>query len=257
MSSTMRYDEAPARRIVALSETVEMQDQRRRVIDLLAPEPGSRVLDVGCGPGHLAAELAEAVGSTGRVCGADVSEEMLALADRPDVEFVHLKGVPMPFEDNAFDAAVATQVYEFVEPLADALGELYRVLRTGGRVVILDTDWDSVVWRSSDDARMGRVLDGWRRRVADPHLPRVLTRCLREAGFEVARRDAFTIFDPNGHQNSYSYLQIEHLGASAIGVAAEEVQAWAADLRELASRGEYFFSVNRYLFLATKPQRDV
>src|SRR5439155_3989859 len=54
MSVTMRYDEEPARRIQALSETDDMRAQRRRVIELLAPRPGWRVLEVGCGPGHLA-----------------------------------------------------------------------------------------------------------------------------------------------------------------------------------------------------------
>jgi ubiquinone/menaquinone biosynthesis C-methylase UbiE len=140
MSDTISYDEEPARRIQALSETPEMQAQRRRVIKLLAPQPGWRVLDVGCGPGHLARELAAAVGPNGHICGADVSEHMLSLAGESDVELVHFDGTRLPFDDEAFDAAVATQVYEFVEWLAEALAELDRVLRPGGRVLILDTD---------------------------------------------------------------------------------------------------------------------
>jgi ubiquinone/menaquinone biosynthesis C-methylase UbiE len=231
-----------------------MRAQRCRVLELLAPEPGWQVLDVGCGPGHLAAELASAVGPSGRVCGADVSEHMLALARQPEVEFVHVSGTALPFDDGTFDAAVATQVYEFVEDLPAALGELWRVLRAGGRVLVLDTDWDTLVWHSSDAARMSRVLDGWRRRLADPHLPRTLARALRDAGFEVTRREALTIFDPHGREDSYSAHQIEHLGASAVGVPDEEIEAWAADLRRLAATGEYFFSLNRYIFLATKPR---
>jgi arsenite methyltransferase len=255
MSTTMRYDAAPARRIMALSDTAEMQDQRRRVIELLAPEPGMQILDVGCGPGHLAAELAEAVGPTGQVVGVDVSKDMLALAERTGVELVHLQGTNMPFKDGGFDAAVATQVYEFVEPLTDALDELFRVLRPGARIVILDTDWDSLVWHSSNARRMGRVVERWCRRVAHPRLPRVLAARLRETGFEVTSQSTFAIFDAHGHPESYSSLQIEHLGASAAGIAPEEIEAWAADLRELASRGEYFFSLNRYLARAEKPSQ--
>ena len=66
----------------------------------------------------------------------------------------------LPFPDGAFDAAVCTQVYEYVEDMPLALREAARVLRPGGRLVVLDTDWDSIVWRSSDDARMARVLTG-------------------------------------------------------------------------------------------------
>jgi SAM-dependent methyltransferase len=156
-------------------------------------------------------------------------------------------------QESTFDAAVATQVYEFVEELSTALAELHRVLRAGGRVLILDTDWDSVIWHSSNNARMQRVLDGWRQRVADPHLPRTLAARLRAAGFEVTRREVLAIFDPTGDECSYSAHQINHLGASAIGIPASEIRDWAPDLRSLARAGDYFFSLNRYIFLAAKP----
>ena len=181
---------------------------------------------------------------------------MLALATSADVEFVHASATAAPFEGDTFDAAVATQVYEFVGDLPAALRELWRVLRAGGRVLILDTDWDSLVWHSSDPARMGRVLDGWRRRVTHPHLPRTLARDLRDAGFELTGRETLMIFDAHGRQGSYSALQIEHLAASAVDVAEDELEAWGAELRDLTATGDYFFSLNRYIFLATKrPQR--
>jgi arsenite methyltransferase len=230
-----------------------MRDQRRRVRELLAPEEGWRVLDVGCGPGHLTQELAQAVGGGGRAVGVDVSEQMLALARPGDAELVLVRDSRLPFADASFDAAVATQAYEFVEELPAALDELHRVLRAGGRAVILDTDWAALIWHSSDPQRMDRVLAGWRRRVASPHLPRTLGRRLRDAGFEVTHREAFAILDTDGDPRSYSAHQIEHLGASASGVPAEEVEAWAADLRGLARSGDYFFSVNRYVFVAVKP----
>lgn len=249
----MIYDEQPARRIQALGDTPEMGDQRRRVLEQLAPQPGWRALDVGCGPGHLAAELADAVGPTGHVCGADVSRHMLAIAGDTGLELVHLDGPVLPFANGVFDAAVATQVYEFVEEPAPALSELHRVLRPGGRAVILDTDWSSLVWHSGDPMRMDRVIEGWRRRVVHPYLPRTLGRLLREAGFETLPCETFTILDTRGDERSYSARQIDHLGSSAVDVDAAEVAAWAADLRELARAGDYFFCLNRYLFLAVKP----
>jgi ubiquinone/menaquinone biosynthesis C-methylase UbiE len=253
MSRVMRYDDAPARRIARLSETPEMRAQRERVIELLAPQPGWRVLDVGCGPGHLAKQLAAAVGPRGHVCGVDTSEQMLALASGRGVELSHVQGTTLPFAKATFDAAVATQVYEFVEDLPRALAELSRVLAPGGRALVLDTDWDSIVWHSSDVARMQRVLDGWRERLVDPHLPRTLSRRLREAGLQVVEREAWTIFDPYGREGSYSASQIEHLGASASGLEAAELASWQEDLEALARTGDYFFSLNRYLFLAIKP----
>jgi hypothetical protein len=97
---------------------------------------------------------------------------------------------------------------------------------------------------------MRRVLDGWRRRVADPHLPRTLAPLLRRVGFDIAHQEIFAILDTTGDQHSYSVHQIEHLGASATGVPEEEIEAWQQDLRHLAGSGSYFFSVNRYITLA-------
>jgi arsenite methyltransferase len=253
MSEVIRYDEQPARRVQDLSETPEMRAQRRRVIELLAPRRRERILDVGCGPGHLIGEIADLVGPGGRACGVDLSEQMLALAGRTNAELARVSDTALPFAGAVFDAAVATQTYEFVEELSAALAELHRVLLPGGRVLILDTDWDSLIWHSRDSSRMQQVLEGWRRRVADPHLPRTLAPRLRAAGFEVTRREVFPIFDPTGDEGSYSASQINHLGASAIGVPAAVIEDWAAELRDLARAGEYFFSLNRYIFLAAKP----
>jgi SAM-dependent methyltransferase len=200
--------------------------------------------------------MAPLVAEGGQVHGADISEQMLKLARAAGVDARLVIGTSLPFGDGQFDAAVATQVYEFVEDLAGALGELYRVLRPGGRVVILDTDWDSIVWHSRDPERMRRVLDGWRARTANPYLPRTLARELQNAGFEVTGCEALAILDRRGEEGSYSARQIDHLGASASGVSEADIAEWAADLRALARSGDYFFSLNRYLFLARKPASE-
>ena len=98
---------------------------------------------------------------------------------------------------------------------------------------------------------MARVIDGWRARTADPHLPRTLRARLREAGFADPVCETFTILDLDGDPTGYSAHQIEHLGTSAADVPADVVAAWAEDLRDHARRGRYFFSLNRYLFTTT------
>src|SRR3990167_4524013 len=150
--------------------TPDVVAQRARVIDLLAPTPGERLLDVGIGPGLLALDLARLVGESGRLVGLDLAPAMVAAAaDRlagvghAEVRIGDAADLDLP--DGAFDAAVSTQVYEYVDDMPRALAELHRVLRPGGRAVILDTDWRSLVWHSSDTARMDRMLACW-----DDHL---------------------------------------------------------------------------------------
>src|SRR5690242_4370002 len=140
---------------------------------------GESVLDIGSGPGLLACEMAAEVGAAGSVDGVDPSESMLVLARdrRPpkgaaEIRFVAGDACALPFREETFDAAVATQVYEYVQDIPAALGEVFRVLRPGGRLLVLDTDWASIVWHSRDTERMRRVLAAWEEHLVDPHLPR-------------------------------------------------------------------------------------
>jgi SAM-dependent methyltransferase len=221
---------------------------------------GEKVLDIGSGPGLLACEMAAEVGAVGSVSGIDASESMLALAraQRPpkgsaEIRFVAGDACALPFADESFHAAVATQVYEYVQDMPAALGEAFRVLRPGGRLLVLDTDWGSIVWHSSDAERMLRVLAAWDEHLVDPHLPRRLRRLLSDAGFSVERREVIPLLNAGYDPNTYSAGLAGFITAfvpGRQGLSEADAQAWAEDLRAL--KDEYFFSLNRYLFLAVK-----
>jgi ubiquinone/menaquinone biosynthesis C-methylase UbiE len=123
----------------------------------LALRRGERVLDIGSGPGLLACDMAASVGRDGRVCGIDISEDMLTMsrrrcADQPWTEFQRADATNLPYPDDSFDAAVSTQVYEYVVDIPVALAELYRVARPDGRVVVMDTDYGSLVIHTENKA---------------------------------------------------------------------------------------------------------
>jgi arsenite methyltransferase len=240
----LQFDEDTTKRLEATYMTPDVVEQRRAVRGLLALQPGERVLDIGSGPGLLADEMAEEVGPEGRVHGIDPSESMLAIARRRDtpVEYAAGDALALPFADAAFDAAVATQVYEYVPDMPAALAEVRRVLRPGGRLLILDTDWDSIVWHSSDRERMLRVLAKWNDHLADPYLPRRLPRLLRAAGFELRNAAIIPILNQGADTDVFS--------RGLLAVIADFVgdPEWADDLTSLGD--DYFFSLNRYVFVA-------
>ncbi len=243
--------------------TPDVVAQRGRVLDLLAPQMGERVLDVGVGPGLLAVDLSRLVGETGNVLGLDLSPAMVAaasarLAAFPQSEVRLGDATRLEVADAAFDAAVSTQVYEYVADMPRALSQLHRALRPGGRALILDTDWRSLVWHALDQGRMDKVLACWDAHLADPHLPAKLGPMLRKAGFEIRRVEIIAMFSPRWQPVSYaagiirSIRNFAQANGKRFGLTSDDLEGWWAEQEELIAADEFFFSVNRYAFLATR-----
>ena len=112
-----------------------------RLIDFAGIESGMRVLDVGCGPGALAERLAERV-EPELVSAADPSEPFVAAcAERvPGADIRHATAEELPWRDEAFDAALAQLVVNFIRDPHAGVGEMRRVVRPGG--IIAACTWD-------------------------------------------------------------------------------------------------------------------
>jgi len=109
-----------------------------RVAEAAAVGQGQYVLDVGCGTGVLARHVAQRVGPMGSVTGLDVNDGMLEVARRhaPEVEWRQGRAEAMPFEDSVFDAAVSQFAAMFFEDRVQAVREMARVVRPGGRIAV-------------------------------------------------------------------------------------------------------------------------
>jgi demethylmenaquinone methyltransferase/2-methoxy-6-polyprenyl-1,4-benzoquinol methylase len=119
---------------------------RRRAADLSALGPGQRALDVACGTGDLTLELARRVAPGGEVVGTDFSERMLVLAREKAAErvlearvvFEAGNALALPYDDGSFDAATVGFGARNFSDLERGLREMARVVRVGGRVVVLE-----------------------------------------------------------------------------------------------------------------------
>jgi SAM-dependent methyltransferase len=107
-----------------------------QLADLAGVVPGQRVLDVGCGPGALTAELVARVGAAS-VSAVDPSEPFVAAARErnPEVDVQRASAEELPFPDRSFDAALAQLVVHFMSDPAAGVAEMSRVTRPGGAVV--------------------------------------------------------------------------------------------------------------------------
>jgi demethylmenaquinone methyltransferase/2-methoxy-6-polyprenyl-1,4-benzoquinol methylase len=118
---------------------------RRRAADLAALSPGARALDVATGTGDLAIELAARVGPSGEVVGSDFSARMLELArDKAaqtglaNLRFETANALALPYGDGEFDAATVGFGARNFSDLKQGMREMARVVRPGGRVVVLE-----------------------------------------------------------------------------------------------------------------------
>lgn len=147
---------------------------RRLAVSRMGLCPGAAALDVCCGTGDLAFEMAGAVGATGRVMGLDFSVPMIEEAARKaaeraaGVEFCVGKADQLPFEDEVFDGAGVAFGLRNVPDVSGALREVARVVRPGGRVVSLEildisSGLSGVLWRlyfHGIAPRVTRILGG-------------------------------------------------------------------------------------------------
>jgi len=248
-----------AREIDRMYASPDISAQRNFVMELLALNRGECVVDIGSGPGYLLAEMADVVGPTGDVCGLDQSVDMNNVARKRNsrrswVRVDEGDVLSLPYPSDTFDVAVSTQVYEYVTDIPRALGELRRVMKPGGRVVILDTDWDSLVWNTENRVLHQRICDAWEEHLVHPRLPRVIAQQLRRAGFTLVSQRVHVLMNTELGENSFSAAAMRSIAdfvPGHRGVTKADAEEWVMDLLRRECAGEYFYSLNRYACVGT------
>jgi ubiquinone/menaquinone biosynthesis C-methylase UbiE len=119
----------------------------RDLLDLQPPRSGDRALDVACGTGAVTRLVAERVAPRGRAIGLDVDTAMLAVGrtvvTHPNVAWLTAGALELPFDAGVFDLVLCQQGLQFFSDRLQALREMRRVLRSGGRLGI--SCWRSVL----------------------------------------------------------------------------------------------------------------
>ena len=248
---TADIDAEKARELAARLELrAKSQDEieaRAAYLDLLGVQAGERVLDIGCGSGVVTREIAQRVGPGGRVVGVDPSPQFLVVAREvaqaaglgEQMEFREGSALHLPFPDGAFDVAIAVTVLSHTPGGENAIAEMARVVRPGGRVGVFDLDTDMTSVTHPDRALTRRIVaaasdatavDGW--------LSRRLPQLFASAGIEDVRARGFFPLetDPRGFYASMMERAADI--ALTVGVITEaERLGWLDALHAEQARG--------------------
>ena len=259
-STLAQFDVAGAERLEKIYLTPDVVQQREQIFQLLDVKSGMKALDIGCGPGLTSWALAQAVGGSGHVDAIDIAPPMLQLAarrcaDAKQVAFHQADVLQLPFADASFDVSLATQVYEYVADIDNALHELARVMKPAAQVLLVDTDWESCVWACRDEARMRRMMQGWSQHIPHPQLPRTLMQRMQRAGFVDVQVHTIPLLNMNYSIDTFSGGMMGFIASFVSGLqdyGPQLVADWQADVSSMADAGGYFFSLNRYVFVARK-----
>jgi SAM-dependent methyltransferase len=231
---------------------VSIQAYKQHAYAALEVAEGGRVLDVGCGVGGDVRAIAQLVGRTGHVVGLDFAESFLVEArrqsvDHTTVEYRRGDAHALPFPDAAFDAARSERVLQHLADPAAALAEMRRVTRLGGRVVVTEPDWDTLVVDLPEHLALERRILAIRTDAGtrNGRMGRALPRLFRGAGLaeiDVMPAAAYV----SDYRVANEGCALEHaatLAREAGAVSEAEAETWVNALRAQAAAGLFWCAV--------------
>jgi ubiquinone/menaquinone biosynthesis C-methylase UbiE len=243
-------------------------ERLRWMIGMLDPQPGGRIVDLGCGTGDALAMVAGLLEAD--LVGVDASAAALgtaarALRELPCGSRLLLQADlsdPVPLADASVDRALCHNVLE-VLPDPDAfVEEVRRVLKPGGRFVLSHSDFDSLVFASENLELTRRLVHAycdtqqhWMDTV-DGTIARRLAQIVRRSRLDLedvqARVNLSLRFQPGELAYGYAHNLTGALRAAGQTDPAD-LDAWLAGLRRLDAEGGFLFSINDYAVVCTRP----
>ncbi len=231
---------------------------RGRLLEPAGIEAGQSVADYGCGPGYVSVELAKRVGEAGRVHAFDINADFVnRTRDRVAangfacrVTVTHLKDDKLPLEDDALDRLVIKNVMVYVDDPLSSFREFHRVVKPGGKVHAIDSDFYMTAFDpvSPEDWRV--VLDSALHAFRTPAIGRKMHGLALRAGYSNVSVQVIATPETTGRMLNF----IKNMAGYARegGMHDEETVQRVVDIASRAVEEGTFFSLNpQFLVTAT------
>lgn len=227
--------------------------------DALGTRPGESAVDIGSGTGSEVLTFAGRVGPTGTAVGVEPDPHLLAAAERRAAQagstatFVTGDAYGLPFASDTFDVALCERVFQHLTAPARAAGEIARVLRPGGRVVVMDSDWGTAVVHPGDRHVVHEVVETMIARTTNPFAGRRLAGQLARAGLVVDDIGSHALVQDSSVGPGALVARVAEMAVARGSITEPQRARLIADLEAGASDGDIHLSVTIFAVLAHKP----
>lgn len=235
---------------------------KRKTYQLLNITHGSSVLDVGCGVGDDVLEMAKLVGSNGQVIGVDNSKSLIEEAN----DRLKLEQVPaqfrvgdihkLDFADDTFDGCRADRIFMHLHDRQHALSEMIRVTQPGGRIVVMDPDWETLIVEAPNRDLTRKIINNHiDQLVLNPWCGRESYKLFKKAGLEnVAVADTVTLVLTNfSTANELLYIdKAANLMIEEKSSLEDKVKSWVSYLKQADDEGYFFGAVTGFTVVGVK-----
>lgn len=212
--------------------------------------PGQRILDVGCGTGSDLIQLARLYPETDFI-GVDQSENFLALAreraaSTPNLKFLHADAHRLPFDDRSLDAARIDRSLQHMENPPRVLKEMARVIRTGGRMVATEPDWETFVLFNGAVEDSRKMAHYFQRSIRNPYTGRELASWMNDVAVTdlTTRVHAFWTHSLDDANVIFDLHQVKDQCIQADILTLEDAESWWRSAEEASRKRTFSAALN-------------
>ena len=235
-------------RIEQTTDALALRAESYRLLDLA---PGDTCVDVACGVGHAVAEL---TGAQIKTIGIDLDTDAIATARArtPDAVFHVASSDQLPLEDESVDGYRASRLFHLLADLLPTITEAQRVLRPGGRAVLVGQDYGFLMIDSSDQDLTDVVLLGLESRSVNPRAARSFRDWLLDTGFH---NPEVVVHNQVVTDHALLARQLESAAAAAVTkalITRDDADEWLAEQSDRGKRDRFLAVLPTLLVAATR-----
>ena len=223
--------------------------RRQAMIKALNISKGDKILDIGCGGGHLIEDIAKSVGQEGKAIGIDPSSSQINSAEELCSEldntlFYCCLANKIDLEDDSIDAVTSIQTFEYIKDIDSALLEAKRLLKPKSKFFNISTLWDYYRFHGPEKKLNDLMHDVFKEHCAHQMVPTFLNGKLKNLGFKGIKTSELAYIFTKRDENSFAKYAETLIATFALnkGVEEEKVKEWKRQLKEAEDKGTFCFT---------------